>query len=206
MKKMSTSSSRNSSQVSVARRVTQVLNSRLEHKRAVSTSAAIDWTTAGVVSLLSTDVAQGDNIGNRSGDMIRPLRLTFRLTSAVTTGQVLGRIIVFQDSMCNGSTPAVTDVLETANVLAPLKAVAHQARRFKILNDFHVINILSTQLQVVEVTRTMAMKGAIHYVSSAGSAGSAGRNTIYVLFISDSAGTAGQKFYSWSYDLEYLDA
>lgn len=207
MKNMNVSSSRRSSQVSVAKRVTQVLNSRIEHKRAVSTTTVIDWTSGGTVSVVSTDIAQGDNIGNRSGDVIRPLKLTLRVASFITVaGQILGRVVVLQDSMCNGSTPAVTDILETASVLSPLKAVTHQARRFKILCDTFITNVQTAETQVAEITRIMTMKGSIHYVSTAAVAASAGRNSLFVLFIADAAGAAGQKTYFWSYDLEYLDA
>lgn len=207
MKGMNASLVRRNDQASVSRRVVQVLNSRIEHKRAVSTTGVIDWTAGGTVSLISTDIAQGDNIGNRSGDVIRPLKFTFRISSFINVaGQILGRVILLQDSMCNGSTPAVLDILNTASVMSPLNPVTRQARRFKILADFMLTNVLTAETQVVEVTRAITMKGSIHYVSTAAAAASAGRNSLYALFIADAAGAANQKTYIWSYDLEYVDA
>lgn len=192
----------------VAKQVRQILASRVEHKNAVGLTNNIDWSSSGVVSLLSTDIAQGDNIGNRSGDSIRPLKLTFRITSFNTVNGAarIFRFIVFQDTMSYGSTPIVTDVLATADYMSPFNAPNQQAKRFKILCDHYGANVFSAADQVVEITKVIKMKGVIQYISTAAAAASAGKNTIYVLFINDSTGAANQYMYKWSYQLEYLDA
>lgn len=199
---------RNTIAPNVARQVRQILVSRVEHKNIASTTSNFDWSATGVVSLLSTDIAQGDNIGNRSGDLIRPLKLTFRLASFITpanTAQVF-RFIVFQDTMAYGSTPAVTDVLDTASYLAPYSPVNVQAKRFKILCDHFGNNVYGGADQFTQVTKVIKMKGTVHYISTAAAAGSAGKNSIYVLFINDTTGAANQRMYKWSYQLEYMDA
>jgi hypothetical protein len=187
--------------------VNQMIQARLEHKRIVSTTSSIDWLTAGVVSLISTDVAQGDDITQRSGDAIRPIKLTFRIvTNCNITGSMVNRVILFQDNMANGSTPAVTDVLNSANSLSPYKPTTRAENRFKILRDFFVTSVNTATNEKVEMSKNVPLKGVIHYVGTAAAAASAGRNSLYALFISDTQGTAGQKTYVWSYELEYIDA
>ena len=189
--------------------VKQMLESRLERKVIASTTSAIDWLTAGVVSLVSTDVAQGDDIGNRAGDIIRPKKLVFRLATACNlpiAGSMLNRVIIFQDTMANGSTPAVTDVLNSASNMSPYKPVTLQEHRFKILKDFVVSSVNATDTEKLEFIWNIPMRGSIHYVGATAVAASAGKNSLYALFISDTQGTAGQKTYVWSYQLEYTDA
>jgi len=191
----------------VARQVKQILVSRVEHKNIASTTANIDYVATGVVSLLSTDIAQGDDIGNRSGDTIRPLKLTFRLCSFVTVDTFQAfRFIVFQDTMSYGATPAVTDVLNTASYLSPYSPLNLQAKRFKILIDHIGENVDSAANQIAEITKVVKLKGTIHYKGTGTGATSAGKNSIYVLFINDATGTAGERMYKWSYQLEYMDA
>jgi len=196
-----------SSTVGMRKMVNQMIQARLEHKRIVSTTSSIDWLTAGVVSLISTDVAQGDDITQRSGDAIRPIKLTFRIvTNCNITGSMVNRVILFQDNMANGSTPAVTDVLNSANSLSPYKPTTRAENRFKILRDFFVTSVNTATNEKVEMSKNVPLKGVIHYVGTAAAAASAGRNSLYALFISDTQGTAGQKTYVWSYELEYIDA
>nr|WRQ64688.1 structural protein [Riboviria sp.] len=197
---------RNAGAPVTAKQVKQMLVSRVEHKIAASTTNTISWSASGVVSLLSTDIAQGDNIGNRSGDSIRPLRLTIRVSSTVTTGAapIITRFIVFQDTMANGSTPLVTDVLQTADYLSPYSPVTLQAKRFKILCDQYGTNVDGGSNKVTEVTKSFKMKGVVQYLSGSSGAAAAGKNSIYVLFINDF--TAVNSIYKWSYQLEYMDA
>jgi hypothetical protein len=195
--------------VSVRKVVKNMIDSRVEHKIITSVAPNIDWLTTGVVSLVSTDIAQGDNITERSGDVIRPKMLNFRIalhTATATTQDIIGRVILFQDSMCNGATPGVTDVLNSASYMAGYKPITRQARRFKILADFTVVSVFGTNTQKLEVTKKIPMIGSIHYLASAAAAASAGRNSVYALFISDTQGTAGQKTYDWTYELVYTDA
>jgi len=187
--------------------VKQMLNAQLEHKVLSNATGVIDWTTAGVVSLISTDVAQGDDIGQRSGDLIRPKKLTFRIAIASNAGAaMISRIILFQDTMANGSTPAVTDILNSASNASAYKPTTFQEHRFKVLKDFVTTTNVLTQIEKREIVVVCPMRGVIHYVGSAAAAASAGKNSMYALFISDIAGTAGQKTYNWSYQLEYTDA
>jgi hypothetical protein len=191
----------------VARQVKQILVSRVEHKNIASTTANIDYSASGVVSLISTDIAQGDDLGNRSGDSIRPLKLTFRICSFVTVDTFQAfRFIVFQDTMSYGATPAVTDVLNSANYLSPFSPLNVQAKRFKILIDHCGQNVDSAANQILEITKVVKMKGVIHYKGTGTGATSAGKNSLYALFINDATGTAGERMYRWSYQLEYMDA
>jgi hypothetical protein len=193
--------------MSVAKQVARILDARVEHKHAASTvGSQIAWATAGVVSLISTDVAQGDAIGQRSGDVIRPKRLVFRMTStnSLATGLLYGRFIIFQDTQAYGATPAVNDVLESANYLAPHNVVNVQASRFKILHERLFTSVNAVETAIKEFKVVCNLKSTIHYLTPNAGSATAGKNTLYVLFISDSANAA--KTYTWSYDLEYTDA
>ncbi len=192
--------------VKLSREVARVLNARVEHKRALSTGTSnIDWSTSGVINQISTDIAQGDNIGQRSGDVIRPQRLVVRVFLTGSNSTFVGRVVLFQDTMANGATPAVTDLLDSATYISSYAATTRQERRFKVLADRYISSCASSNNNAVVEVFDLRMKGSIHYLGSASGAASAGRNTLFILFISN-ASSAGAIVYKWSYDLEYTDS
>lgn len=188
--------------------VRNMMESRLEHKRTTAVGVYADLATAGVVNTISMAVAQGDDIGNRAGDLIRPrnlrIRAEFRNSQGVFSS-FTARVIIFQDTMCNGSTPAVTDLLSTASPLSGWNPTTKQASRFKVLYDRVVTPVAQTDKELVYVTADITMGGVIHYLGGTAAAGSQGRGSLFALFIADTA-LANTYQFAWSYDFVYTDA
>lgn len=195
--------------VTLDRRVRQILDSRLEHKRSTSVGAFADLSTSGVVNPITSALAQGDDITGRTGDLIRMGKLKLRLELQSNSGTVglayAVRFIVFQDTLCNGAVPAVTDLLDSANVLSGYNVVNRQSGRFKVLHDSMLTSVSGTPSARVCREIDIRMKGVQHYIGSAGAAASLGRNSPFVLIVSDAA-SAGVYRYSWSYDYDFTDA
>lgn len=109
------------------------------------TAISINPATAGAVLKLST-IAQGDDINNRNGDEVSPLRQSLTLTMETSTVGTAGfttnnlsivRVIVFQDRH-GDSTPTVNGTTNTS-VLAAASVSANYnldtMDRYKILYD-----------------------------------------------------------------------
>lgn len=194
---------------SVRKVVQSVLDSRIEHKRITAVGVPANLATAGVVNTISMGIAQGDDIGNRAGDLIRPkklkIRADFSANGAAAGLAFVGRIIVFQDLLCNGAVPAVTDILNSASHMSGWNPVTRQERRFKVLYDRDVTPSSQSAKQIVYLSVDLDMKGTIHYITNGSNAAAMGKNHIFALFIS-SAASAGNIVYEWSYDFEYTDA
>ncbi len=189
-------------------RVRQILDSRLEHKRVTALGSAADLATAGVINSISSNLAQGDDINGRTGDVVRVHKLRVKYTfinSDSLASFYTGRIIIFQDTLANGALANVTDVLDSANPMSGYKPVYAQSRRFKILLDRTVNVIGATNRSRVTETVDLRVPGTIHYIGSAAANASLGKNTLNALFISDLA-SAGKFQYVWSYDYDFTDA
>jgi hypothetical protein len=188
--------------------VRQMIESRLEHKRINAIGALADLPTAGVINTISMNVAQGDDIFNRAGDVIMPKEVRIRghlRQAAASFGLLCARIIVFQDTLCNAATPTVLDVLATAHPLAAYSAVSKQTQRFRILHDQTHGLVGQTSSAETCFNFPLKLRGKIHFLGPTGVAGNQGRNSLFVLFISDVA-SAGNFQFAWSYDFEFTDA
>lgn len=97
------------------------------------TSVTGSTTNAGTVNLIS-GIAQGDDIGNRQGNSVKSVDLmcNYTLNQSGTTDNFL-RIIIFMDTANQGSSPAVTDLLNTAVPTAQRNI--DNMKRFKIFHD-----------------------------------------------------------------------
>lgn len=194
----------------ISRAVKDVLNSRVEHKRATTVVAAANWATAGAVIAVSQFIVQGDDIANRSGDTIYLENVKVRINSVYTdsgTGFALNavvRVILFSDNMDTGTVPAVTDVLQSASQLSGFNQVSKQAGRFKIYFDESWVHNADTWVAKKCFERMVKVNRKVHFTAASG-ASSNGRNSVYALFISDSA-NAGFLQYTWSYDMQYTDS
>lgn len=93
-------------------------------------------STAGGLVLLN-GCAQGDGSTSRDGDSIRlqsvAANLYMSMNASSTTHENIVRVMIFVDLQTNGSTPAVTDVLLTANVNS-FRNLSYGSR-FKVLYD-----------------------------------------------------------------------
>ncbi len=190
----------------VSRAVKDVLSSRAEHKRITATNAYADLSTAGAVSSPLQAIGQGDDINARTGDQILVERMKFRVTfqlNAANFSFYTARVIVVSDTLNNGSIPAVTDILATADVLSGYSQTAAQQHRFKVLIDQRVSLVGQTTTAVVNYDKDMKLNKRVYYNAASG-ATSHGRNAIFILFIADTA-SAGVNRFKWSHETTYTD-
>lgn len=115
---------------------------RLAHKEmyffdTVNTPSSV-VSNAGLVTCL-TNVAQGDDINNRTGNAITARSLNLRILASGNAQNTINymRVIVFMDKDNQGSNPAPGDVLQTVgsqvSIISPLKIA--NLGRFQILYD-----------------------------------------------------------------------
>ena len=190
----------------VSRAVKDVLSSRAEHKQITAVNAYADLATAGAVSSLLQAIGQGDDINARSGDQIlvekMKLRIVFKNTAGAGSGNT-ARVLLVSDTLNQGSVPAVTDILASADVLSGFTQTAAQQHRYKVLLDHRVATVSNTNAQVVCVDRELRLNRKVFYTAASG-ATSHGRNAIFILFITDAA-SAGSIQVKWSHQTSYLD-
>jgi hypothetical protein len=149
---------------------------------AISSGNAI--AIGGGISNLSL-VAQGDDVNNRSGDIItmKDLHLNLAFFQATAANSVSIRLIVFSDSMGSGGTVGITEVLFSANFTSPYLASNVQRNRFKIFHDemFTMVGATDTQ----EVTRYLKIpiNQKRYFNDATANATSVGKNTLYMLIL-----------------------
>lgn len=116
-----------------------LVNSERKHfDHSSSAGTAISW--GGEIYPL-TQIGQGDGIGARNGNSVlaRSLYFQYALTANTTSVGTPVRVMLFRDTMNQGDTPAVSDILtstylSTANAtLSPLNP--NSFPRFQILYD-----------------------------------------------------------------------
>jgi len=155
---------------------------------------------------LCNAIVQGDGDNNREGNIIHIKRLKFLFT-AFDSVPSLVRVIVFVDRQANGSTPTVTDVLDSASYLAQyseLNVVGHGGSRFTILWDHTwTVNpqIAATATYGSTFAKDFTMKMPVTYIANAGTAADVSKNNIWLLSISST--TTG--VYQYSSSLVYTD-
>jgi len=164
--------------------------------------------TAGTVnSVILPAITQGDSDATREGNIIRVKRLLFRVHCNDSTAGGHVRIILFVDHQSNGTTPAVTDVLASANWVSlynTSNVVGVGGKRFKILSDKTddiTLQIAATASFAPVYTRAYAMNMPVTYIGNAGSAADVGSNNIWFIAIASQA-TAG---FGWAAQLTYTD-
>lgn len=202
-----TKNSRHLALPGLSKAVKDVLNSRVEHKRAIGTSTYTDFSSSGTVVAITQAIGQGDDINARSGDTINLEKGVFRFVVKNDQGSLfnyVGRIIIFSDSMCNGALPSVTDVLASAVPHSGFATTTRQAGRFKIYYDKMVCCYSGTQSGLQAHVASLNINKRVHYLGSSGSS-SNGKGSFFALFISDVAVTM-TSVYKWSYDLQYTDS
>lgn len=116
------------------RQVKRIVGNNIESKVADSTILTT-FDAAGTFIVLSKP-AQGDAYNERSGDVIKAQRLTWRLQTTVADNTNIVRVIIFKWNLDNNITgPSTTAVLETLNVLAYVDYQALQQSKVQILHD-----------------------------------------------------------------------
>jgi hypothetical protein len=185
--------------------VKQILLSRQEKKiltSGITTGNA--FSNTGTMIPLDT-ISQGDDIGQRSGDVIRHLHLHMQVVSyepIVNTSSVW-RLIVFSDTMANGAAPAVTDVLASASFIASYNPLNLQRHRFKILYDKSHIMVGGNANQEANAIVDVDLNTTRYFNDTSASSTNIGRNALFALIISSNAATC---IYSRSWQLQYTDS
>jgi hypothetical protein len=173
---------------------------QLERKRFALVSTTNTNATAGIVNNLTNGIVQGDDINQRSGDQIRIVSHELKVrASAVTVSQTF-RFIWFRDNMNRGTTPTVTEVLNTANFMSQYSPAPLQQKRFTILRDFSLnCNLTGESIK----SRTITLPGAnVFYNGATAVAGSNGPGALFLLTIGDSL----TGLFDFSYEPVYTDA
>jgi len=185
--------------------VKQILQSRQELKvNSSGITAGIAFTVAGVVTPLDT-VGQGDNLNQRNGDTIRFQHLRLQITSFEPTANASStwRLIVFHDTMANGASPAVTDVLDSANFNAPFNGINLQRRRFKVLHDRTHVMVGTQPNQEVNDIVDIPLKMTRYYNDATATSTNIGKNALFALIISSNATTS---VYARNFQIRYTDS
>lgn len=169
----------------IAKTVAGVVNT--EHKTFDFTIAGgTQMTPSGTIYPLSL-VAQGDDYNNRQGNSIRAKKLSWRIimNGEGENNAQFNRIIIFQDTECQGSLPLVTDLLEQASVVAPLYHAQHY--RFKVLKDyfFDTSNDSANAKSSKVFEETISVDSHLKYQNVGGVIASAKENQYFALFITD---------------------
>lgn len=147
----------------------------------VNTSTTVD--AVGFISYISA-IAIGDDTTDREGRQIKPLyyhcNCDFQMNASAT--RTFLRMILFQDTECQGATPAVTDVI-TANAVNAQYNLLTGKGRFKFLMDklfaFDSANIAKVDKSSCKVPLKIMFDG------TGATSASAGKNALFCLFISD---------------------
>lgn len=149
-----------------------------------STAYGTQPTTAGAVSQLS-GIAQGDGLGDRTGDKIwvRYIEFGFNQLSSGTNNT---RFLIVRDDSPEGGTPSVTDILTSAVVSSPFQSLnVTQMRRFRILFDKTTSSSQNGNLAHAMKPKKIMINQPTYFSGSA--AGNKGRGTLYFLVITDVA-------------------
>lgn len=179
--------------------VKSIVRGLAETKRYVQLSNANSNTTAGTVLNLSNGIVQGDDINQRSGDQIRMARHQLHVrASAITVNQTF-RFIWFKDNTNRGTTPAVLEVLNTANYFSQYNTVNLQQHRFTILQDLSLdCSINGESIK----SKMLSKKGKlVSYNGATAVAASNGPGATFLLVIGDSL----TGLFDVAYEVHYTD-
>ena len=144
--------------------------------------------SSGTVVALSL-LAEGDQIGQRTGQTVRSREIdikgVFTNYIGVGTSVAMIRWIVVIDTMCNGSLPAVLDILHTADVRSPLNEVTTR-NRFRVLCDKLVLlEPAGTHPTDQIFSCKKALDHNIEFKGTTVNITDAGKNNLFLMMISD---------------------
>lgn len=156
--------------------------------------SAFTPTTGGDVFYV-TSLGQGTDASTRSGDAINLHHINNHVNFQMTkTCNV--RVVIFRDKFNNGTIPGISEILDSADAIAPLNYInTIVQKRFTILEDyvkhFTVGGILTdTHLKTISQDVKVRYSGAGYTYASALS------NNIYAAVIADTASAGTIALYS----------
>ncbi len=176
-------------QVSVARinrLISKQINRRAELKQYMFDQGSTAASTTGTILNLSQFIVVGDDYNQRDGESIFLesvlLRLNYRMPAVTVNGSV--RFILFQDKLATGAVPIVNSVLELATLNSTYDITNNVAKRFRILDD-HTISMTSGHNLDEYFTKNYRIGNKTTYYGNTAIPGSNGRNSLYILIISN---------------------
>ncbi|AAA69584.1 coat protein [Satellite tobacco necrosis virus 2] len=192
--------SKQSNRKSVASQVRSIVESMAEQKRFAFLTNTNTVTTAGTVINLSNNIVQGDDLVNRTGDQIKTIHQTLLTRCTGITNSQSFRFIWFRDNTNRGTTPAVTEVLDSASITSQYNPTTFQQKRFTVFQDFMLDTSIVGRV-IVHRTAVDKKRRAIFYNGAASVAASNGPGATFVLVIGSHA--TGQ--YDVTAEIVYLD-
>lgn len=171
-----------------------------EVKRYPQLSTANVPAAAGTVQNLTNGIVQGDDVIQRSGDKIRILKQILRVRfSAVVANQSV-RFLLFKDNTNRGTTPAVTELLNSASVVAQYNPVTMLQRRFTVIADVTLSCSLNGEA-IKERTITSKKGYPVYYNGATAVSTSNGPGSTFCLIIGETA----SGLYDVAYEVHYTD-
>lgn len=162
---------------------------------------------AGTITTLTQGILESDTVNGRTGTTIRPFewQINMTLISGVGSTNSAHRLIIFKDTMNNGTIPAITDVLDAGLFNSTYAILAAQQGRYKILWDETVGVVGGSNSAVTHRHLRRKLKGDIFYNSTGNVAASNGKNAMFMITLTDSVtvSTAGINYF---FSLHYTDA
>ena len=168
-----------------------LVNSEMLHNSGIG---SVNTSSTGTMTLLN-GIAQGDTDTERTGKSILMrnvhIRLVFTQNSAATATTY--RVMVVKDlQQISDTTPAITDVLESANPLSPLKQ--SNAGRFKVLKSWlFTTDDDKAQTKIIQYYNDFRF----HTRYNGTTATDIQKNGLYLLTICDQATNQPSMAYSW---------
>jgi len=141
-------------------------------------------STGNIINL--SNIAEGSDYNNRDGLSILTQSLTFNtiMTKHASAVNTFLRVILFRDNDQRGTDPAVTDVLETASVIAPI--MHFSANRFTIVDDKMFV-LTDSSATALQSRSTYKLNKHIYFNNTTGVDASNYEGALYALILSDQA-------------------
>lgn len=153
---------------------------------------------------------QGTSIGSRIGDTVRLKRILWRATLVSAPGATfpgITRWYIIKDADSNGATPTVAGgVTSFLQSIAPGTAMlnAPTMNRFKILKELEFTRAgMADGNGPYNFKGTLSLDETVHFLGNAGTIADCGKNTLYVVAITDDA--AGTIQFRLQLHFQYTD-
>jgi hypothetical protein len=202
MTKIKQKNGRKTENAEVRKIVNSVLARRTEMKYNITSFGTAGIGVAGVVTPITQNVIQGDQVNQRSGNAIF-LHKVDLILSAISGLQCAFRVIIFVDKRNVGTLPIVAEVLDAARPTSPYDIVSTVNNRFTYLYDELIaMNAIAASNSSItrHVTKTFRKKVAFNGTTSVTAAN--GENAIFLLAICDAAVNPAL---TWDCGVHYTD-
>jgi hypothetical protein len=186
---------------SVASTVKLVIAEMAEKKVYIQSAVATSVVTTGTVINVSNNILEGDELNQRTGQVIRLKRLRFLFRGTAVTTSASVRFVLLRDMLNTGTTPAVTDFLSSNNWISAYRDNRQiQQNQFKVIKDLTMdLNIAGENILTKQYD--MMVKGVINYNGPSATASANGPGSLFLLVIGNSITTA----YDYTIQVVYTD-